>query len=134
MEGIDKAHMGKYKEITNDWNYDASCTLTSLPVWDLENFKRLIFVVQFVPHALADLESNIFQQLWQGVDQKIEVRFPRQMIGKNMWADEEIAQQPAPHTERKVLLMRSDRRRTRIFLFPHVHVVALKIPSCVNVA
>jgi hypothetical protein len=48
MEGIDKPHTGKYKEITNDWNYDASCTLTSLPVWDFENFKRLIFVVQNV--------------------------------------------------------------------------------------
>jgi hypothetical protein len=49
MEGIEKPHTDKYKEITNDWNYDASCTLTSLPVWDLENFKRLIFVVQSVP-------------------------------------------------------------------------------------
>jgi hypothetical protein len=45
MEGIDKPHTGKYKEITNDLNYDASCTLTSLTVWDLENFKHLIFVV-----------------------------------------------------------------------------------------
>jgi hypothetical protein len=49
MEGIDKPHTGKYKEITNAWNYDASCTLTSLPVWDFENIKRLIFVVQIVP-------------------------------------------------------------------------------------
>jgi hypothetical protein len=48
MEGIDKPHTGEYKEITNDSNYDASCTLTSLPVWDLKNFKRLIFVVQSV--------------------------------------------------------------------------------------
>jgi hypothetical protein len=28
IEGIEKPHMDKYKEITNDWNYDASCTLT----------------------------------------------------------------------------------------------------------
>jgi hypothetical protein len=48
MEGIEKPHADKYKEITNNWNYDASCTLTSLPVWDFENFKRLIFVVQTV--------------------------------------------------------------------------------------
>jgi hypothetical protein len=48
MEGIDKPRTGKYKEITNYSNYDASCTLTSLPVWDLENFKLLIFVVQIV--------------------------------------------------------------------------------------
>jgi hypothetical protein len=46
MEGREKPHMVKYKTIANDWNYDASCTLTSLPVWDLENFKRLVFVVQ----------------------------------------------------------------------------------------
>jgi hypothetical protein len=48
MEGIEKPHTDKYKEITNNWNYDTSCTLTSIPVWDLENFKLLIFVVQSV--------------------------------------------------------------------------------------
>jgi hypothetical protein len=48
MEGREKPHMFKYKAITNDWNYDASCMLTLLPVWDLENFKRLVFVVQSV--------------------------------------------------------------------------------------
>jgi hypothetical protein len=48
MEGIEKPLTEKYKGITNNWNYDASCTLTSLPVWDLENFKPLIFVVQSV--------------------------------------------------------------------------------------
>jgi hypothetical protein len=48
MEGIEKPHMDKYKEITNNWNYDASCTVTSLPIWDLENLKRLIFIVQTV--------------------------------------------------------------------------------------
>jgi hypothetical protein len=52
MEGREKPRMVKYKAITNDWNYDASCTLTSLPVWDLENFKRLVFVVQSVPKYL----------------------------------------------------------------------------------
>jgi hypothetical protein len=45
MEGTEKPHVDKYKELTNNWNYDASCTLT----WDLENFKRLIFVAQTVP-------------------------------------------------------------------------------------
>jgi hypothetical protein len=49
-EGSEKPHMVKYKAITNEWNYDASCTLTSLPVWDLENFKCLVFVVQSVPN------------------------------------------------------------------------------------
>jgi hypothetical protein len=48
VEGREKPHMVKYKAIMNDWNYDASCTLTSLLVWDLGNFKRLVFVVQNV--------------------------------------------------------------------------------------
>jgi hypothetical protein len=63
MEGIDKPHTGKYKEITNDWNYDASCTLTSLPVWDLENFKRLIFVVQSVHEQHGSLTPGIIHFL-----------------------------------------------------------------------
>jgi hypothetical protein len=54
MEGIEKPHTDKYKEITNNWNYDASCTAASLPVWDLENFQRLIFVVQSVPLAVRE--------------------------------------------------------------------------------
>jgi hypothetical protein len=55
MEGIEKPHMGKYKEITNDWNYDASCTFTSLLVWDLENLKRLVFVVQSVHKVIISV-------------------------------------------------------------------------------
>jgi hypothetical protein len=47
MESIEKPHVDKNKEITNNWNYDASCTVASLPVWDFENFKRLVFVVQY---------------------------------------------------------------------------------------
>jgi hypothetical protein len=43
MEGREKPHTDKYKKITNDWNYDASCTLTSLLVSDLENLKNLTF-------------------------------------------------------------------------------------------
>jgi hypothetical protein len=50
MEGIEKPHTDKHKEITNDWNYVARRTLPSVPVWDFENFRRLIFVVQSV-HA-----------------------------------------------------------------------------------
>jgi hypothetical protein len=49
MEGREKPHTDKYKEIMNDWNYNARFTLTSLPVWDFANFKRLIFVAQSVP-------------------------------------------------------------------------------------
>jgi hypothetical protein len=44
--------MDKYKESTNNWNYEASFTLTSLPVWDLENLKRFIFVVQSVQNSI----------------------------------------------------------------------------------
>jgi hypothetical protein len=43
--GARKEGSGKY------WNYDASCTLTSLPVWDLQNFKHLIFVAQSIQHS-----------------------------------------------------------------------------------
>jgi hypothetical protein len=46
MEGREKSRMDKYGEITNDWNYGASCPLTSLSFCDLENFKHLVFVVQ----------------------------------------------------------------------------------------
>jgi hypothetical protein len=46
MEGREKQHTVKYKDTANDWNYDASCTLTSLSVW--EHFKRLISVAQNV--------------------------------------------------------------------------------------
>jgi hypothetical protein len=42
--------MDKYKGITNDWNYEASCTLNSLPVLDLEYLKWLIFVAQRVKY------------------------------------------------------------------------------------
>jgi hypothetical protein len=63
MEGIDKPHAGKYKETTNDSNHDASCTLTSLPVWDLENFKRLIFVAQSVQSMLPGQSTSLFSQL-----------------------------------------------------------------------
>jgi hypothetical protein len=70
MEGINKPHTGKYKEIMNDWNYDVSCTLTSLPVWELENFKRLIFVVQSVPPSIKINISAFFTRsvLWVSYD------------------------------------------------------------------
>jgi hypothetical protein len=45
MEGLEKPLTSKYK-IMNEWKYVASCVLTSLPVWDLGNFKCLSFVVQ----------------------------------------------------------------------------------------
>lgn len=48
MEARQKSHRDKYKEITNYWNYDVNCTLTSLPVWDFKNFKCLVFVTQSV--------------------------------------------------------------------------------------
>jgi hypothetical protein len=48
MEGTEKPHMEKYKEIANYQNYNASYTLTSRPVLDFENVKHLIFVAQSV--------------------------------------------------------------------------------------
>jgi hypothetical protein len=65
MEGREKPHADKYKAITNDWNYNASCTLTLLLTWDLENFKSLVFVVQIVhAHFLVFDKCSI----WSVVD------------------------------------------------------------------
>jgi hypothetical protein len=58
MEDTEKPHMGKYKEITNEWNYDASCMLTSLLFCDLEIFTCLIFVVQCVQEELKPKSWN----------------------------------------------------------------------------
>jgi hypothetical protein len=46
MERREKPHTYEYKKVTNGWNCDANCKLTSLPVSDLEHFQRLIFVAQ----------------------------------------------------------------------------------------
>jgi hypothetical protein len=59
IEGVEKPHVDKYKEIMNDWNYDASCRLISLPVWDLEHFKCLVFVAQSV-HVCGQFSSMLF--------------------------------------------------------------------------
>jgi hypothetical protein len=45
MEGREKPHMDKYKEITNDWNYDTSCMLTLLPVWNILSTWILLYRV-----------------------------------------------------------------------------------------
>jgi len=37
--------MGKYDGITNDWNYEANCPLSSFHVMDLEKFKRFVLAV-----------------------------------------------------------------------------------------
>jgi hypothetical protein len=36
MDGRENPHVNKQEGITNDWNYDASCKLTSLPVSNFE--------------------------------------------------------------------------------------------------
>jgi len=46
MEGAEIAHMEKYKQITNDWKYGASCLLTPVLVLDSAHFNCLIFVTQ----------------------------------------------------------------------------------------
>jgi hypothetical protein len=57
IEDIEEPQTDKYKEITNDWKYDISHTLTLLPVWDLENFMLLIFFVQYRIHHWLREES-----------------------------------------------------------------------------
>jgi hypothetical protein len=67
VEGREKPHTDKYMEITNDWNYDTSCTLASLPVSDIENIKRLIFVAESVqvPHILLNLKPYREMQVFR---------------------------------------------------------------------
>jgi hypothetical protein len=36
IDGTEKPHMNKYKEIMNDWNYDAKSPPTSLPASDFK--------------------------------------------------------------------------------------------------
>jgi hypothetical protein len=60
--GSEKPRTDKYKVIACDWNYDASFTLTSLPVWDFKNLKCLIFVAQNV-HMKTSVESCQTQEL-----------------------------------------------------------------------
>jgi hypothetical protein len=61
VEGTGKLHMGKYKEVMNDWNYDASYVLMliSLPVLDFEKFKCLIFVAESI-HVNSFLYQLLF--------------------------------------------------------------------------
>jgi hypothetical protein len=63
MEGTEKPHTDKYKEIRNDWNYNASCMLSLLPVWELENFKRLIFVVPSVQVNFSHSCEKLYDML-----------------------------------------------------------------------
>lgn len=52
-------HTDKYIEITNDWNYSDTCTLTSLPISDLKCFKYLAFVTQIPIHIYMDKGISI---------------------------------------------------------------------------
>jgi hypothetical protein len=58
MEFREKPHTDKYRGITNDLNYVASCTPMSPPVWDLEYFDRLIFVAQSVQYLEHEKEKQ----------------------------------------------------------------------------
>jgi hypothetical protein len=58
MDGREKPYRDKYKEITNDSNYDSSYTLTSHPVFNSENFKHLIyFAVHSTPKNFRQIPS-----------------------------------------------------------------------------
>jgi hypothetical protein len=49
MGNIEKPYTDEYKEIKNNLNYDANCTLTSsFPILDLEKFQHFVFVLQSV--------------------------------------------------------------------------------------
>jgi hypothetical protein len=67
-----KAIYGQYKVTANDWNYDASCTLTSFPVWDsccrvyvTVRFTRLIYIsVTFQTECTQFVHSKKYQDMW----------------------------------------------------------------------
>jgi hypothetical protein len=71
MEGREKLHMDKYREITNDWNYDTSCRLTSLLILDLENFKHLIFVAQSVQNQIVGKTVEAKENILDGIDKNV---------------------------------------------------------------
>lgn len=52
--------MEKDKEIMSDLEFDSRCMLMSLPLWDLENFMRLVFVAQSVPEFRCGSEGEWF--------------------------------------------------------------------------
>jgi hypothetical protein len=54
MEGREKPHKDKYKDITDDRKYEASCTLISLPVWD-RTFETLYFCCTECIYSLSHL-------------------------------------------------------------------------------
>jgi hypothetical protein len=84
--------------------------------------------IMHVPHALVKQRGTSSSYCGRVLTKKIEVCFPCQTIGKNMWTNEKIVQQSAPHTERKALLMCLDRHCMKTLLFPRVHVVTIKNP------
>jgi hypothetical protein len=44
----------KYRDIMTYRNYNGSCTVTSLMVWDIENFRCLVFVAHSVPRLIEN--------------------------------------------------------------------------------
>jgi hypothetical protein len=64
MEGREKPHMGKYEEITNDWNYDASCILTSLVVWDLQG-NGAVCQVKISPEILLVYRAHLVMVVYK---------------------------------------------------------------------
>jgi hypothetical protein len=45
-----KPHADKYRNVMNDWNFDASYMYTALPVSDMADSKYLIFVAEYVKY------------------------------------------------------------------------------------
>jgi hypothetical protein len=62
----------KYEEITNVWNYDTSCMLTSLSLSNFKNFKCLIFVAHSV-HETAQLLVPFYMGLITGLNKSLGI-------------------------------------------------------------
>jgi hypothetical protein len=58
MEGRGKSQMDKYKEFTNDWNYDTGCFLTLLLFLRLEKFQVLDFCCSKCKAKTSNISSQ----------------------------------------------------------------------------
>jgi hypothetical protein len=59
MGGRKNPFVLKCRNITNEYNYDTGCTLTSLPISDIENLKSMIFVAQCVHCTLPKVRLHL---------------------------------------------------------------------------
>lgn len=58
IESTENPHTGNYKEITNAWIYESSCTRTSLPTSKVQHFK-LFFCMEFTSQSYSNIRKAL---------------------------------------------------------------------------